>query len=226
MIKNKTVQLMYLTAACTLGVMGVAASFGLFEYRFKWDFYTYFTNLSNYLCLFVLIMELLHVLRRGEDGFIRFNPVLKFVGMVSISLTFVVYNLILASAPTKAPSDNFEAYSILFHVILPIMYVADWFLFYERKKVSWKYPIYSISFPGLYIVFVLTHAAILGFDSTILNSSGKSPLIYPYFFLNLENLGVPGLIMWLGILVAALLAFGFIFFGLDKLQKQNNIKEI
>ena len=58
------------------------------------------------------------------------------------------------------------------------------------------------------------------FDSSILIPTTNTPLIYPYFFVNLDTQGVPGVLMWIGILSAAFVVVGFAFFGLDKLGKK------
>jgi hypothetical protein len=47
-----------------------------------------------------------------------------------------------------------------------------------------------------------------------------TPLIYPYFFVNFDTQGVPGVLMWIGILALAFAAAGFLFFGLDKLLEK------
>jgi hypothetical protein len=100
------------------------------------------------------------------------------------------------------------------------MYLADWFLFYERKKCKWFYPIASLAFPVAYIVFIFIQAAIMGFDTSILIPGTTTPLIYPYFFVNLETQGVAGVIRWILILLVAFVAVGYLFFGLDKLGKK------
>ena len=69
------------------------------------------------------------------------------------------------------------------------------------------------------MLIFLIHAAILGFDTSILTPTGAT-LIYPYFFVNLETQGVPGVLMWIGILSAAFIAIGFAFFGLDRIGKK------
>ena len=51
MIKNRKVQIAYLAMACTVGIIGILASTGLFEAEFRWDFYVYYTNVSNHLCV-------------------------------------------------------------------------------------------------------------------------------------------------------------------------------
>jgi hypothetical protein len=47
-----------------------------------------------------------------------------------------------------------------------------------------------------------------------------TPLIYPYFFLNIDSQGVGGVLKWIAILLVAFVAIGFLFFGLDKLGKK------
>ena len=101
------------------------------------------------------------------------------------------------------------------------MYIADWFLFYERRTAKWYYPIASIGFPLAYAIFIFIQAAILRFDSSIMIPTTTTPLIYPYFFLNLDTLGVGGVAMWMLILFVAFVAVGFLFFGLDRLGKKN-----
>ena len=60
----------------------------------------------------------------------------------------------------------------------------------------------------------------MNFDSSILIPTTETPLIYPYFFVNLDNLGVPGVLMWIGILAVAFAAVGFAFLGLDRIGKK------
>ena len=222
MIKNRTTQLIFQTIYCTLGVVGCIASLGIFDNInvIRWDFYVHFTNLSNYFCLGVMFAGLIQTTKKKEDGFVTAAPLLKFIGMLGILLTFLVFNIMLAGAEGRDPQANWRIGSLLAHVTLPIMYIADWFLFYERGKCKWYYPIASVGFPLAYVTFLLIQAIILKFDSSILIPTTTTPLIYPYFFVNLETQGVSGVLTWIGILVVAFSAVGFLFLGLDKLGKK------
>ena len=223
MIKNRTAQLIYQTVYCTLGLVGCIACLGIFDdfTLFRWDFYVYFTNISNFLCFGVMIAELIQTVKKKDDSYVSVSPLFKFIGILGILLTFLVFNLMLAGAEGRDPQLNWRIGSLLFHVLLPVMYIADWFLFYERKKCQWYYPIASVGFPLAYALFLLIQAVILNFDDTILTPTGsRSPLIYPYFFVDLRE-GVPYVLMWIGILSAAFIAMGYIFYGLDRLGKKN-----
>lgn len=226
MIKNRTAQLIFQTVYCTLGLVGCIACLGIFDDidMIRWDFYVYFTNISNFLCLGVMVIALIQTVKKKEDSFVTSTPLLKFIGMLGILLTFLVFNIMLAGEEGRDPQLNWRIGSLTFHVILPIMYIADWFLFYERKQSKWYYPIASIAFPLAYVIFLLIHAIILNFDSSILTPTGKGILIYPYFFVNLETQGVPGVLMWIAILSVAFVAMGFLFYGLDRLGKKKAVE--
>lgn len=227
MIKNRTVQLIYQTIYCTLGLVGCIASLGIFDdiNTIRWDFYVHFTNISNFLCIGIMLAALIQTAKKKEDSFVSAAPILKFIGMLGILLTFLVFNIMLAGADGRDPQANWRVGSLIFHVVLPILYIVDWFLFYERKKCKWYYPIASIAFPLAYVVFLLIQAIILKFDSSILIPTTTTPLIYPYFFVNLETQGVSGVLMWIGILSVAFVVVGFAFLGLDRMGKQNPVLE-
>ena len=222
MFKNRTAQLIFQTIYCTLGLVGCIASLGIFDNikNIRWDFYVHFTNISNFLCLGVMVMALIQTIKKKEDSFVATAPLFKFIGMLGILLTFLVFNIMLAGAEGRDPQANWRIGSLLFHVLLPIMYIVDWFLFYERKQSKWYYPIASIGFPLAYVFFLLIQAIILGFDSSILIPTTTTPLIYPYFFVNIETLGW-GVLMWVGILLVAFVAVGYLFYGLDRLGKKD-----
>lgn len=223
MIKNRTAQLIFQTVYCTLGFVGCVASLGIFDdiNTIRWDFYVHFTNISNFFCIGVMLAGLIQTVKKQENSCVSAAPMLKFIGMLGILLTFLVFNILLAGAADRDPQANWRIGSLIFHVVLPIMYIADWFLFYERKKSKWYYPIASIAFPLAYMSFLLIQAIFLNFDSSILIPTTTTPLIYPYFFVNLETQGVSGVLMWVGILSTVFVAVGFAFFGLDKLGSRN-----
>ena len=222
MIKNRTTQLIFQTIYCTLGFVGIVSTFGIFDdiTSFRWDFYVHFTNISNFLCIGIMFAALVQTAKKKENSFVTTAPLLKFIGMLGILLTFLVFNILLAGK--RDPQLNWRVGSLTFHVVLPIMYVLHWFLFYERKKCKWYYPLASISFPLAYLIFIFTQAAIMKFDTSILIPGTETPLIYPYFFVNLETQGVAGVAKWIVILLSAFVVVGFVFFGIDKIGKKKS----
>ena len=216
---NRTAQLIYQSFYCALGLVAIFASFGIFDdyTMFRWDFYVHFTNQSNYFCIAIMLAQLVQTARKKGDSCVSVVPLLKFIGVLAILLTFVVFNLLLAGAPDRDPQLNWRIGSLLCHVVLPILFVGDWFLFRERGKVKWYYPIAGAGFPLAYMVFILIQAASLKFDTSILIPGTNTPLIYPYFFVNLEIQGVAGVAKWAVILLVAFMAVGYLFYGLDRI---------
>ena len=55
------------------------------------------------------------------------------------------------------------------------------------------------------------------FDANILSYDKSVPFIYPYFFLNLEKLGVNGVIKNIILITIFFIIFGYIVMAIDKL---------
>ena len=221
MIQNRTTQLIFQSFFCAFGIIGIIASLGIFDMTWRWDFYIHFTNLSNYLCVGIMLAELVQTARKKENSYVSTLPLLKFISCLGILLTFLVFNILLAGEATRDPALNFKVNSVLFHDIIPIMYIADWILFYEHKKVKWNWPIISATFPLVYVIFIFLHAWAYKFDATILNYTKTGSFIYPYFFLNLETLGIAGVLKWVAILAVGFIVFGYIFYGIAKLLQKH-----
>jgi hypothetical protein len=83
--------------------------------------------------------------------------------------------------------------------------------------MDWQLPLLTPLFPLGYVVYVFIHAALRGFDSSIMNYAGTDPVIYPYFFLNPEKVGIGGMALWIFGLLAAFVLLGYLFFLIDRL---------
>ena len=67
MMKNRTAQIVLQTAYCAIGIIGIIASIGFFDYEFRPEFYVHFTNLSNYVCIAIMFAELVQSIKKKED---------------------------------------------------------------------------------------------------------------------------------------------------------------
>ena len=214
-LKNYTFRLMYQTAYFTLSIIAFLASLGLFRYDYYDNWYIHFTNLSNYFCMCMMGAELVETVKHKERPHNTVFPKLKYMGVIMILLTFCVFNFMLAGAEGRNPADNFAIASVLLHIVLPILFIGDWVLFYERKQVKWYDPLLSLAVPLIYVGYILIRAPFVTLDPT-----NKDIMKYPYFFLNVDEIGWGGLAKWVGILMIGFVAVGYLLVGLDRLPKK------
>lgn len=194
---------------CLYGILAVVAfvmDFNLFSGEISQRPFVYYTSLSNMACSAFMLAALLRHL--GKDKGEPWSQC-KFVFTVMILLTALVYNLLLNSHRSLIGYFA-DVKNALHHLILPVMFVLDWFLFYRRGIMkSWQ-PLLAVVPPMVYAIYILVRAAVL-------KASGiKANILYPYFFLNLDRLGWSGIACWMGILLVVILALGYGLYALDK----------
>ncbi len=209
MIKNRITQLVYMTVYCVLAVIGLLGSFGYFNADFNNDFYVYYTNLSNYICMGVMFVSFWRTLKsaqRGEEGYCDTAPDFNFACVIMILVTFLVYNILLAKDITV-----FEYFTsitnLLLHVILPLMFIFNWVLFYRHGEMKWYAPLLCLVMPLIYVAFIVIRAACL--------AGATHTVLYPYYFLDVGALGWGGFFAWVGALLAIFVAIGYLFYALD-----------
>jgi hypothetical protein len=224
--KSRDAQIVFQSFYCALALIAVVGSVGFFNMTFEGDFYIFFTNISNYLCVVIMFAELIQTIRKKKDGYVTVSPGLRVISLLGIVLTFLVFNILLAGDAGRDPALNYKVECVLLHVVLPIMYTLDWLVFYEHGKMNWKMPLLSSLFPLAYVGYVFAHAALMHFDSSIMNHTGTNPLIYPYFFLNPERVGVQGVIKWVIILLIFFIVLGFIFMLIDHVLGRKKSAEL
>lgn len=218
MIKNRTTQLIFQSIFCALAIVGCIASLGLFQADFNENFYVYYTNISNYICTGLMIVCLVKTAKannKKEDGYVSVAPKFTFMCVIMITITCLVYNILLAKENTVV--EYFTSLTnLLLHVILPVMFVLHWTLFYKHGKTKWTYPLWALMIPLVYVIYIMIRATIM--------KGVKGALLYPYFFLNVAELGWGGFFMWIAILLVAFTALGYAIYALDNLNKWKNTK--
>ena len=173
----------------------------------------YFTGLSNLwigVSVFLLIIAP-YTRKLSTDVWIKRLYVLRYIFVVSITVTCFVYCVLLAPFAEQGNFNPWTFSNVLTHVIAPIFAVADFFIDEYKFKIKKEHIIFTAVPPAVYFVF----AGILNiFDVDF----GRGDT-YPYFFLNPETQGVAGVVKWVGILFAGFIALGYIFYGIDKTIK-------
>ena len=133
--------------------------------------FMYFTIQSNILIALICAVGVLLLLGRKKTG--RAWYVIKFVGTVSITLTGVVFAVLLAPL---LGADAWNIQNTLTHLVVPVAAVADMFAVTGSGMLKRKDVVYVIIPPLLYAIY-----AGIGYAKGWEFASGAN---YPYFFLN------------------------------------------
>ena len=151
------------------------------------NFFSYFTNLSNFLAALVLLLS---VFGRSEISAAT-RDLLRYASVVNMTVVGLVFAALLRNVDLGGllPWVNF-----VLHYIMPIVIVIDWLLQPPASKLQAKHLGIAFVFPALYLVYTVLRGANMGW--------------YPYPFLNPVNVGgYGGVAMYaLGITVTFLLA--------------------
>jgi hypothetical protein len=146
-------------------------------------------------------------------------PFLKGAVTVYITITCLVYNLILAKAAASSPPppgtimDPLLGGTLsndLLHMIAPIMAILDWVLFDAHGNLSWRYPLQWLVYPLAYLAFVLIRGVLVTGPFLYPN------LHYPYPFLNVDKIGYGGVALNTLIYGIAFWLIGIAFVILDR----------
>ena len=214
--KNLLTQMIYRIILCCVSGLAVILTFGIFYVGqgpndLTWEFLKYYTNLSNYFVFAVSVIVLADNVKRvynGErEGYNQKIRTLKFMTTVMILVTFLVYLILLGKPFTTDFWRNLG--NISYHVFAPILFILDYFLFEEKKSVSVFAPLLSVIIPLIYVCYVfILGAAIKNFE-------------YPYFFLDVNDLGYGGVIGWVAILVVVFTVLGYLLWLYNRATIEN-----
>lgn len=165
----------------------------LVQYIFKQSLFTNgflsFTVQSNLLVVITsflsLIVKLLLDSRFNKKVF-RFIEVLEMVSAVAITLTFIIFNFMLA--PGLIYKGNiyylFTFQSIILHFVSPVICVTT-FLFLEKHMFYIKDGFFGVVFPFYYLIFVF----LCNFMNIQFNNERGNERYFPYFFMNYYDNG-------------------------------------
>ena len=182
--------------------------------------FMYFTIQSNIAIALICAFGGVLLLKGGEIP--RAWYVMKLVGTVSITLTGVVFAVLLA--PLFGGSA-WNMQNTLTHLVVPLAAVADFFVVFPGVRIDRKHVVWVIVPPLLYAVYAGI-AYVRGWEF----ARGQN---YPYFFLNWDSpagafgfcKGLPfmGCVWWILLLSLLILGVGLIYvLILKKMKRRRN----
>ncbi len=127
-------------------------------------------------------------------------PGLRGAIVLYVVVAGVIWNLYLTEM-----SMGYSVQNIMLHILSPILVGLDWLLIgRSQSRVTWWHPLAWLSYPLLYLVAILVY----------LNSERGRFL---YYFLDVDQIGVPGLARNVALLAILFAALGYLVLGVGRL---------
>ena len=194
MLTKQNIHKAYLLISSIIITAGAILIMNMGDY-FALQGFLSFTVQSNLLT--ALGFVLMVVLYGGEG---KLRSYITFSVIISISITGLVYNLLLVPTTPEALPINSDFPNFSTHFLSMALALIDYFVFEKKGTFTLKHILASMIFPFLYwIVFV---------------SIGDIINYFPYFFMEHPVIGWGMTFIWFGIMliVVAILGFSLIVF--------------
>jgi len=139
----------------------------------------------------------------------------KGMSLLSVLLTFVVFNLALRSHYDAAELPPIvRAGDVLLHVVVPLAMLLEYLAFEAKGRMRAWHPLAWLAFPAAWLGFTVVYMSLGGRYDYLLTGS---PTKFPYFFLDYETLGLPTVALWLAVIVAGYIGVGYLVYAIDRL---------
>ncbi|MHA7293371.1 Pr6Pr family membrane protein [Arthrobacter sp. HLT1-21] len=174
-----------------------------------WNFFSYFTILSNILVLVINVDLARHPLGRQSTLW----QVLRLNAVVNISVTGLIAFTLLRRLPEVQALVGLGRLSdTLLHYVVPIVTVLGWLLFGPRPRFTIQTVWLSLIFPAVWLVYTLIRGAMVNW--------------YPYPFVDLRIIDPLEVFINCVFIGAMFVGFGFAVLQIDNRMKPTKSQEI
>lgn len=158
----------------------------------------FFTTQANILVVLAVIYFLL------VRHLTRLRAIVRGSVMLAIVVTGLVFHFILVPYYPDFFSEGLSFRDHLTHTIVPFGYVLDWLFFDRKKQMLFTDIRYWLIYPFLYWLLSVLRGAITG--------------LYPYYFMDIGELGFGSVLLWFFILTLFFVLLAFIIIMIDNLD--------
>jgi hypothetical protein len=162
------------------------------------NYFSYFTILTNLLVALVLTLPV--VAPSSRAGRWALNPSVRARATLYLTIVGLGYHLLLSAGSNLQGLGAVGNFIV--HYIMPVAALADWLLFTPRGGLRWSDPFGWLKYPLVYFVWTALHGYASGW--------------WPYWFLNLPQLGLARSALVVAALLILLMAVGFAFVAIDR----------
>ncbi|MGX7419810.1 Pr6Pr family membrane protein [Carnobacterium gallinarum] len=194
---------------------GLYLNSGLVNGKLELGYLWFYTILSNLVCfIYYFYLEI-----QSIRGF-PYQETSRMKGAITmcITVTLVVYHFLLVPNAFEMNPEYtiFSLGNLIVHYIVPILVLLDWLLFDKKGVGKVNDPILWLLLPFSYFLAVFMRALIL-----------KTPLVgkslYPYYFMDSQQIGTAGVAITIIFLVLLFLCIGYCIFGVDLVLSKREI---
>ncbi len=161
-------------------------------------FFSYFTILTNLVVAVALTGPA--IASDGRLGRWTTSEGVRAAVAMYIAVVGLVYHTLLAG--TWNPEGLQLVVDQILHTVMPIAFVLDWLLFTPKGRLRWIDPVKWLAYPLLYGVWTVIHGQMIGW--------------YPYWFIDIGELGWARAMTNFGALLVFFLALGLVVVALDR----------
>lgn len=185
---------------------------------------SYYTSQSNIICLISFICYVYIEIRYKDVPKNNIYYITKGAIVIAIFITAVLYRVALApkgfemGIVKRSIGSNYKkCANFLVHTFSPILVIGDYFLFDEKGKFKWYYPIIWLFIPISYVFYVYTYSYLGGRFYSI-GGSRK----YAYFFLDYEDIGRINVFKWILFIAIfiEIISYGLVIFDVIRGRKK------
>lgn len=176
---------------------------------------SYYTIQSNLICIALFVALVLAELfgKRPSEG--KGYRIIKGAATVCILLTFVVFHFMLRPTLIDVLGMTYlnSPDNLLPHYVVPLAVLGDYLLFDQKGQFRKFYPLVWPAIPLAYLGYTAIYRLLGG----VYYFGESEPLKFPYFFLDYETYGLEQVTVWVLLIAAGYVAFGYLLAGLDYL---------
>lgn len=205
MIQNKYIAFSFRLFCFFFTLAGLLVHMDVVDGNLNFRPFMYYTIQSNLLGLVLFgmlaVKTFFDIRENGKTGSAGYYSGFVMVCVIDLLLTLIVYWVLLA--PSAFRMDvAFELWSfgnLAAHLIVPLMCLFDYFLFSKPGHMKYRTIYFVLIYPLSYVL-VSTIAGLSGYVYRESSVDG-SPVRFPYFFIDWDEVGAAGFLYILALVV-------------------------
>jgi hypothetical protein len=174
------------------------ATNGLTPFIATWNFFSYFTVLTNLLIAICLSFILLSPFSSAGRFFSKPTTIAAIA--LYIFIVGLTYNIILRFIWEPRGLQKWVDEAL--HVVVPLLFLFFWLFFVQKGSLKWKHTFRWLIYPAVYLVYALLRGEYSGFHA------------YP--FINTAELGYGCVMLNAAGLMLAFIGIGLLFVSVDR----------